>query len=122
MPDKLWHPYTAWEDWQAGMWSPSMNAIAEVQEAARILGDPPVFLSAAQLMLQDWPRAAEQNLTGSRASGRSWVGQATCMHLAGIREESTRRAWWTLTPLEQADANRTADSAIDSWRGARARA
>lgn len=113
---QVWHPYTAWEDWQAGMWQSPRDVTAEMERAAQILGDPPVFLEAARVMLREWPTAAEQNLTDMAQNRRAWVGQATCCHLAGVSEQATRQAWWTLTVTEQYEANMTADRAVLEWQ------
>lgn len=119
MPDQVFHPYTAWEDWQAGMWQAPTDVTDEMMQAAHILSDPAVFLSAARAMLVDWTCAAEQNLTDMQQNRRAWVGQATCCHLAGITEQATRQAWWTLTVDEQYAANQIADQAIVEWEHAR---
>jgi hypothetical protein len=112
---QVFHPYTAWEDWRAGMWQVPSGGTAEMERAAQILGDPDLFLDAARTMLADWPNAAEQNLTDMAQNRRAWVGQATCCHLAGIAEQATRLAWWTLTAVEQYAANQAADQAITEW-------
>jgi hypothetical protein len=116
---QVFHPYTVWEDWQAGMWQNPVNVTDEMEQAAHILGTPAVFLAAARAMLAEWGNAAEQNLTDMGQNRRSWVGQATCCHLAGVGEQATRLAWWTLTVAEQFDANQVADLAIAEWRLAR---
>jgi hypothetical protein len=116
VPDQVFHPYTAWEDWQAGMWQSPTDVTADMERAVHILSSPSVFLSAARAMLRDWPNAAEHNLTDMAQNRRAWVGQATCMHLAQVPEEATRQAWWTLTVAEQYTANQVADQAIAEWR------
>lgn len=115
MPDQVYHPYTVWEDYQAGMWQTPANLTADMERAAHILGTPPVFLDAARTMLREWPNAAEHNLTAMVQNRRAWVGQASCMHLASVPEEATRQAWWTLTAAEQYTANMVADQAIVEW-------
>lgn len=111
---RIYHPYTAWEDWQAGMWSRSRRD-GDTARAAHILGDPDTFRDAARAMLRDWPRSAEQNLTGGLNNRRAWVGQAACCHLAGVPEDQTRDAWWTLTDAERRTANQIADDVIIEW-------
>lgn len=115
MPDQVFHPYTVWEDWRAGMWQPPHDPTAEVAQAVHILSTPDLFFDAARRMLRDWPNAAEHNLTDLGQNRRSWVGQATCCHLARIPETSTRLAWWTLSAADQVAANQVADRAIREW-------
>lgn len=117
---QIYHPYTTWEDWKAGMWQPSADPRNDSAHAAAILGEPSVFADAARKMLADWPVSAEQNLTDMGQNRRSWIGQAACCHLAGISEGATRQAWWTLSNEERDDANAVADQAILNWELARA--
>lgn len=120
MPDPRYHPYTAWEDWQAGMWQNPIDLDADAQRAAHILATPDLFREAARVMLREWTNAAEQNLTTNLAQNRySWVGQATCCHLANVPEIATRTAWWTLTPAEQVAANAVAAQVIAEWEATR---
>lgn len=116
---RVWHPYTEWEDYTAGMWETPTDLDNETRTAAGILADPDIFRDAARFMLADWTRAAEQNLSGPVPGRRAWIGQATCCHLAGVREEATRTAWWVLTPAEQYRANQVADEVIVEWERAR---
>jgi hypothetical protein len=115
MIKQVYYPYTRWEDWKAGMWQVPQNITEDMKMAAHILSSPRTFYYAARAMLRDWPRSAEHNLTNLSQNRLSWVGQATCCHLAGISEMATRQAWWTLTPKEQRIANETAQKVIDWW-------
>jgi hypothetical protein len=120
VPDPTYHPYTAWEDWQAGMWQTPTSPDRDMQRAAHVLASPGLFRDAARMMLREWPNAAEHNLTTNLASNRySWVGQATCCHLANVPEVATRAAWWTLTPAEQVAANAVAAEVIAEWEADR---
>lgn len=112
---QIYHPYTVWEDWKAGMWRLPTNPTAEIKTAALILSASQSFYYAARGMLRAWPKAAEHNLTNLAQNRLSWVGQATCCHLAGVTEMATRQAWWTLTKAEQVAANQSAEKAILWW-------
>jgi predicted DCC family thiol-disulfide oxidoreductase YuxK len=93
VPEPVYHPYTAWEDWQAGMWQTPVDVTADVERAVHILATPNLFRDAARVMFREWPNATEHNLTTNLASNRySWVGQATCCHLANVPELATRAA------------------------------
>jgi hypothetical protein len=101
------------------MWAAPRDLPEDVHRAAHILSQPDVFLAAARAMLSEWSNSAEQNLTDMGQNRRSWIGQATCCHLAGVPESATRQAWWTLTAAEQLAANRVADQVITKWERAR---
>lgn len=115
---RVFHPYTEWEDWQSGMWTPTFSP-RDVEKARQILADPKMFLSASQEMVADWVKSAEQNLTDKSQNRRSWVGQAACCHLSGIPEQATRLAWWSLSLQERAEANEAADTVIAEWEARR---
>lgn len=112
---RVYHPYTSWEDYRAGMWSDDGPSDG-VAEAVRILADPELFRAAAAEMVADWPTSAEQNLTAPASGRRSWIGQATCCHLAGVTETQTREAWWLLAPEEREIANAVADQVVAAWK------
>lgn len=119
MSKPTFHPYTAWEDWKAGMWRLPSNVDAEIARAVEILSDCDQLRPAARAMLTAWPTSAEHNLTGAQQNPRAWVGQATCCHRAGVTESATRAAWWTLTVAQRDAANRAVDDVIAEWEASR---
>ena len=116
---QIYHPYTDWEDWLAVMWQPPLDEEKEGSEAARILRDAGEFRVIARAMLLAWPIAAEQNLTDLSQNGRAWIGQAACCYASGVRGQSTRHAWWTLSSQEQSAANAVADQVCSEWESRR---
>lgn len=115
MTDRVYHPYTAWEDWQHGMWRQCVVATDEMERAAFILSSPEIFANAAREMLRRWPIAAEHNLTNTEQNRRAWLGQATCCHRANAPESATRFAWWMLSQDARDAANAVADHVIAKW-------
>jgi hypothetical protein len=116
--DRVFHPYTEWEDYRAGMWR-AVPVDTHAAAAAAILGDPDIFYGAAVDMLAAWPNAAEHNLTNLEQNRRAWLGQAACCYLAGASEAATRLAWWLLLLTERDTANAVADRVIAEWEQAR---
>lgn len=117
--DRIYHPYTEWEDWRNGMWRQCVAVTEEMERAAFILSQPAIFSNAAREMLRAWPAAAEHNLTNLEQNRRAWIGQATCCHRASVSESATRFAWWTLSPEARDAANAVADHVIAGWEAAR---
>jgi hypothetical protein len=74
---------------------------------------------AAKMMLRDWPRAAEHNLTNREQNRRAWIGQATCCYSSNAPEGATRLAWWVLLADERDRANAVADRVIAEWEAGR---
>lgn len=115
---QVFHPYTDWEDWSGGMYR-CVVVTEDTERAARMLADPAAFYMAATMMVRDWPRAAEHNLTNREQNRRAWIGQATCCYSSNAPEGATRLAWWLLLEAERETANAVADRVIAEWEAAR---
>lgn len=114
---KIWHPYTVWEDWLAGMWRPVSG-----KERARLLkravvftGDAKLYGSYMQRVIREWPLACEHHLTDPNINRKAWVGHAaTCLAIQ-CPEDVTRSAWGYLSKEQQDAANAEAERAIADW-------
>lgn len=115
MSSRVAHPYTAWEDYRAGMYDRSRGGADDVDSAFELLTDPEAFAAAAAAMLAEWTTAAEHWLTRPGAKSHSWIGAATCMHAERVPEHCVRKAWWLLTEDQKAAANDVADRARTAW-------
>lgn len=111
MSERIYRPYTEWEDYQSGMYSlPDKQQEPElIQHATAILRDPH---SAMQRVINEWPVSCVENLT---AKSKSWLGQAACCIEYGVPEHLTRIAWNSLTKSEQENANKIASEIIEKW-------
>jgi hypothetical protein len=119
MPEaQVFHHYAEWEDWKAGLYRCAVIN-EDTERAARMLANPEAFYMAAKMMLRDWPRAAEHNLTNREQNRRAWIGQATCCYSSNAPEGATRLAWWVLLADERDRANAVADRVIAEWEAAR---
>jgi hypothetical protein len=118
MPEQVFHHFSAWEDWRAGMYRCAVVP-QESERAARMLANPEAFYMAAKMMLRDWPHAAEHNLTNREQNRRAWIGQATACYSQNAPEGATRYAWWLLLIEERERANAVADRVIAEWEAAR---
>lgn len=117
---RRFHPYTAWEDYAAGMWADSPDPIRDHNRAADLLADPDQLYVAMTAAVAAWPIAAEQNLSDLAVTGRAWLGQAACCHARGVPESETRLAWWSITDEQRTAANAAADRVAAEWRKANA--
>ena len=113
------HPYTAWEDWKAGMYATPADMAAEVAAARELLANPPGLGEAMRDACAAWPIAAEHNLTNEEQNRRSWLGHAACHYSAGAVRLATCAAWGVLTDDQRDDANAAADSVMEGWEAAR---
>ena len=112
---RKWHPYTDWEDYQAGMYAVSDNVMDERADSIDLLRNPFGLRDAMADAVLSWPIAAEHNLTDTGSNRRAWLGQAACCLAHGATQFATCSAWWELTDDQRADANAAADYVIAMW-------
>ena len=117
---RVWHPYTSWEEYHAGMWSRihGEQRAALLVKAIEFTGDASLYGKWMLKVVQRWPISCEHNLTGAGINRRAWTGHAACCLAIGCPEDITREAWGHLTQHQQDDANRAADRAIHTWEQA----
>lgn len=114
---RIWHPYTSWEDYKAGMWRTVSG-----KEKAYLLQKAIIFTGNAALygewmlkVIDAWPIGCEHNFTDTSINRRAWVGHAACCMAINCPESVTREAWKHLNQQQQDDANAVADIAIKTW-------
>jgi hypothetical protein len=114
---QIYHPYTAWEDYKAGMWRkvPASEEAKYLDEAIRFTGDALEYGSYMLRVAKEWPISCEHNLTDTSQNRRAWIGHAACCLAINSPEYLTRQAWGYLTQKQQDDANAQADAAIRYW-------
>ena len=114
--ERIFHHYSKWEDFHAGMSDESKDGRPErVAEAAKILGTPNICRKAMEKVIAEWKIATEYNLSNAGINRKAWLGQAACSCYAGIHEDETREAWGVMTPEQRTEANRIAAEIIKKW-------
>jgi len=111
---RKWHPYTAWEDYRAGMFGLTDKFMDERGASVDLLRDPDRLHAAMMDAATAWPIAAEHNLTDTGSNRRSWLGQAACCINHGATQGATCSAWWELNDAQRDAANAAADRVI-TW-------
>lgn len=120
---RIFHHYSLWEDYHAGMYDESKDGRAErVQKAAEILGTPDICRKAMEKVVAEWSYATEYNFSNAEINRKAWLGQAACSCYAGIHEDETREAWGIMTEAQRIEANRIAAEIIKRWLNERERA
>lgn len=114
--ERIFHHYTKWEDFHAGMYDENKDGRKErVKKAATILGTPNLCRKAMEKVVSEWQIATEYNLSNADINRKAWLGQAACSCLAGIHEDETREAWGIITEVQRNEANRIASDIIKKW-------
>lgn len=114
--ERIFHHYSKWEDFHAGMYDESKDGRAErVAAAAWILGTPNICREAMEKVVAEWKIATEYNLSNAGINRKAWLGQAACSCYGGIHEDETREAWGIMTPEQRTEANRIAAQIINKW-------
>lgn len=119
---RIFHHYSLWEDYHAGMYDESKDGRSErVKEAAKILGTPDICRAAMEKVIAEWKISTEYNLSNLEINRKAWLGQAACCCYAGIHEDETREAWGIMTEAQRIEANRIAAGIIKKWQSKRER-
>lgn len=114
--ERIFHHYNKWEDYHAGMYDECKEGREErVKQAAEILGTPQICREAMQMVIAQWEKATEYNLSNEQINRKAWLGQAACCCYAGIHEDETREAWGIMTEAQRVEANRIAAGIIKRW-------
>lgn len=112
---RVWHPYTAWEDYRAGMYGLTDKLNAERGASIDLLRNPAALQDAMLDAVLAWPVAAEHNLSDTSCNRRAWLGQAACCLAHGATQFATCSGWWDLSDDQRAQANAAADVVIARW-------
>ncbi len=114
---QIFHPYTEWEDYQAGMWRsmPSKERDLFLQRAIDFTGDAELYGSFMMRVIEEWPISCEHNLTDLSQNRKAWIGHAACCMAIDCPENVTREAWGHLNQEQQDKANNMAILAINKW-------
>ena len=113
---QLYFHYTAWEDFQHGMYNEDKNGRENrIQAAIRLLTDPEECYIQMKRVTTEWKYATLQNLTNPNMNHQAFLGQTACSIYADVHEDETREAWGRLTNEERYKANRIADKVYEEW-------
>lgn len=113
---RVYYPYTAWEDFQSGMYNEDKDGREErIEKAIELLTDPVLCETYMTRVINEWPNACEQTFT-NRHNPKSFLGQCACFLYAGVRDNETRYAWGMLTNDQRYMANEIADKVYRVWR------
>ena len=116
--NQIYHHYSEWEDFKAGMWNTLHGAEAEIclKKAIEFTGDARLYGLWMMRVIDQWPISCEVNLTNGSINQRAWIGHAACCLSIGCPESITRQAWHHLSDIQQMEANAQADIAIRTWK------
>ena len=114
---QVFSPYTAWEDWQCGLWADVRGEHRDElrRQSVELLCDIERFTEACRATVERWSVASAANLTNGEQNRRAWLGQASCCFAHGAPEDVTREAWGLLTESQRDEANAVAEFVISSW-------
>ena len=115
---KIHYPYTAWEEYPAGLWRHVHSAEDRerlLRQAIKFTGDAKLYGSYMMKVLDVWPISCIHNLTTPGLNRQAWIGHAACCLALNCPEDITRLAWHYLSQNQQDEANAMADAAIAAW-------
>lgn len=115
MIDRVYHPFSTWEEVGFNMWGVSSDRASDTLKAIEFTGDHNLYGSYMMRVVMEWPISCENALTDSFLNKKAWVGHAAVALALGIPEDITRLAWGVLSSEQQLLANREAERAVRYW-------
>ena len=115
---QIYHPYTLWEDWKAGMWRKESKEyeIANLPAIIRFTGNHKSYGKYMNLVVNKWFYSCEHNLSNPSINKKAWLGHAACALYKSYPEYLVRQAWGHLTDKQRDLANQQAHNAIETWK------
>lgn len=113
--DRVYHPYTEWEEIRFNMWGSSISPEKHLKLAIKLTGDHKKYGRFMLKVIEKWPKSCENALTDSALNKKAWIGHAACALAIKCPEHITRKAWGELTNEQRILANREAERAIRIW-------
>lgn len=120
-PDRVYHPFSEWEEVAANMWGEATDAKAMLEQAIAFTADHVLYGNYMLRVIREWPISCENALTDSSLNQKAWVGHAACAMALACPEDITRKAWGYLTDEQRLLANKAAERAIREWADAYAK-
>lgn len=111
---RIYHHYELWEDYKNGMYDyvKSDNDDILIQQSISLLSDKKLFYETSILVIENWNKSTEQNLSNNSQNRQAWIGQASCCYKYKVPEILTRIAWSKMTEIKRNEANLVADKII----------
>ncbi len=113
---QIFHPYTEWECFLAGMYS-GKNGIDIDEGRAKYAGflrNTAGFASAMNAVSIEWPKSCEHFLTNYHINRIAWLGQSSACYATGL-SRAFRSGFYNMTATEQGVANMTAKNFLIQW-------
>lgn len=117
---RIYHPWTEWECYRAGMFDGETDLPANQAKLAYadFLRDIPRFRAAIQRVMNEWPKSCEHFLTNENINRVAWLGQAAMCMDTGLSRKH-RGGFMLMDQQECRRANATAAEALTQWINAR---
>lgn len=113
---QIWHPYTDWECYHAGMYDAKIEMSNDEAKQAycTFLQDLDRFKRAMARVVAEWPKSCEHFLTNVSVNRIAWLGQASMCIETGIPCHY-RAGFNLMTNEEREAANRAALHVLTQW-------
>ena len=114
--NQVWHPWTDWECYRAGMFDGEVSVDPGTARAmyANFLRDIPRFEAAMQRVLLEWPISCEHFLTNVSMNRIAWLGQAAMCMETGI-PRTFRGGFNEMNLPDRRAANAAAQRTLDQY-------
>lgn len=114
---QFYKEYIYWEDYINGMYDLHKKEDEDylVSNAIKLLTRKDLFLDTCKNVVLNWKISSMVNLTNKQCNRKAWLGQASCSFKYKVPESCTRIAWGKLSLIDKVEANKIAQSVINSF-------
>ncbi len=114
---KIYHHYKHWEDYKNGFYN---NVSSEkrnelINKVIELFSDTDLTERYMNRVIEEWPKACEQNLSNISMNRIAYLGQAACCIYCGSPYMVTMNAWNLVGINYRLMADNTANKIIKQW-------
>jgi hypothetical protein len=113
--ERIYHPYSLWEEADTNMWGSVADKEAFLKVAIAFTSNHVLYGKHMEKVVSEWKYSCEHNLSNATQNRKAWIGHAACAYAFNCPEDIVRKAWSFLTDEQRTLANEQADLAIKKW-------
>lgn len=116
--NRIYHPYTLWEDYKAGFYNNVSGDIKKemINKVVDFFRNPKLTRDFMMKVVKEWKYSCEHNLTNESMNKVAYIGQGACCIYAGIPSTITMEAWSKVPKESQLEADKIALDVIEYWK------
>lgn len=116
--NRIYHPYTKWEDWKSGFYNNCSGDIKKdkIIKVIEMFNNEKLTRKYMNKVIDEWKYSCEHNLTNNTINKIAYIGQSACCLYAEIPNTITMEAWSLLDLNIKNRADKIALEILEKWK------